>query len=138
MKSTGYSTKMTTYKTEEYLNIWERKTRGQVFTCLLAWYWQRNLLCEFTETFVYDQSGHVILHMQYCWLHFFPWILCGYPKNKWICWRFMIKPSRGENNSISHHFCKLQQHFFHLKASMLVLQKIFLIPRQVFLLDLLQ
>ena len=35
MKSTGYSTKITA-KVEKYIKSWERKTKGWVFTWLLA------------------------------------------------------------------------------------------------------
>ena len=42
MKSTGCSTKITTYKAGKYVKIWERKTRGYVLAHLLAWYWQRS------------------------------------------------------------------------------------------------
>ena len=38
MKSTGYFTKITTWKTGKYLKIQERKTRGQVLANLLASY----------------------------------------------------------------------------------------------------
>ena len=36
MKSTGYFTKIATWKAGKYLKIWERKTRDQEFACLLA------------------------------------------------------------------------------------------------------
>ena len=45
-------------KTGKYIKIWERKTRGQVPACLLAWYWQKNFPREFTENCfaIFDQS----------------------------------------------------------------------------------
>ena len=36
MKITRYSTKITIYKAEKYVKIWERKTRGQVLARLRA------------------------------------------------------------------------------------------------------
>ena len=80
IKSTGYSTKITTWKTGKYL---KRKTRGQVLAHLLAWYWQRNFPCELTEncSAIFDQSSCAILLTWYCWLYFFLGISCGYPSD---------------------------------------------------------
>ena len=52
-----------------------------MLACLLAWYWQRNFPCEFTENcfVIFDQSSSIILLMLYCQLYCILWIPCGYP-----------------------------------------------------------
>ena len=54
MKTTKYSTEITTQKAEKYLK--ERKTRDHLLACLLAWYQRRNFPRELTEKYfvIYD------------------------------------------------------------------------------------
>ena len=99
---------------------------------LLAGYWQRNFLCEFTENCfaVFDQSSDVILlTWYYCRLYFFLWIPCDYPLNGSL--KDFLSNHRRVNtiqfHSISVSFSSI--YFFNFKASMLELQKIFLLVR---------
>ena len=116
LKSTVYFTKITTSKVGKYLKFY--KTPGRALACLLAWYWQINFLCEFTENCfpVFDQSGRVILLTWYCWLHFFRWIACGYLVNGSV--KYFLSNRRGVNII---HICSILGSFgsvyiFYFKA----------------------
>ena len=105
-------------KNGKYLKFWERKAPGRALACLLAWYWQRNFLCEFTENCfaVFDQSSRVILLTWYCRLYFFPWIPRGDPLNGSV--KDFLSYCRGVNIiqfcSISVSFSSM--YFFYFKA----------------------
>ena len=104
--------------------------------CLLARYWQRNFLCEFTEncSAVFVKSGGITLLTWYCQLYFFPWISCGYPLDGSV--QDFDETTGGEYNSISLHFCKPWEHFFLLFQSIDVRASENLFDSQVFQLDL--
>ena len=77
MKNTGYYTKSE-----------KGKLDSQVIACLLAWYWQRNFPCKFTENCffllikLYNVNlAHVLYCMGCCLPHVFLGIPHDYPLN---------------------------------------------------------
>ena len=120
MKSTGYFTKIATWKVGKYLKIWERKTRDQEFACLLACLadTEKGTCCKSLLKTVFPfftkpwNFAHIVLLALFYHVNF-TWLSC-----KWIWLRFLIKPPRGVNIIQFHSISVTFGHMYFLFQSL--------------------